>query len=753
MSLSSKSKQYTLHAWQDNRIRLKATQGEGGIKIAQFILVDDNGAIDLTTATSVTFDGIKRNGTGCCVDCSIVNATKGIVDFTEQTGITDIGGNVKGTINVVTPEGNIKFDGITLYVAPNNTENLIEASTAFSALTKALNKVAVITPEGTIEMDDTLSTESANPVQNKIITAIINDILTKKIDKGSTLSDYGITDAVKSETFDEKTDFISVTYSENRLDVNDKDVKRATSPQNSYKINADGSVGTFNATNNVAYSVSGFIPVEPEKIYILKAYNTGTKGYETKTAYNAAVYDKNRNFIRKYSNYSQNFEIPTNGAYIRVVIADVLFSDERKAMLLSENYITSVGTVKDHIEFSKKTILNALLSKEENPNEPPDDTKIDMSKVKIIAGDKIYLVNDEPLRIYKSSICNSDKVKLYLQSKFDFYNDETALPYFSELSGMVEVKANEISDSLELKILDDIGNVYNRTLTVEKVKTADISNKSVKLSCFGDSTMYGGLLRPCRKNLVRFGFTPSFIGTNKTGTTEMAEARSSYCYAHYIGYRTVLSADKTQEAPPLPFLKIASAEDKVNHPDWCYTRTLSENEKTYSEVVSENGDTTQDFYIFDYARYLSENSLDTPDIAIIGMGINDSWKYPQNWISICKKAITIMVTQMRKAVPNLKIGITCMPIKNTNESQERQAEFTEMLRELSKNLDFDIISEHISQSKEFDFNYSEGEEKNGYSQITVTDKIHTGLHGYMEGGIALSYYVVNRMGKGEIANG
>ena len=177
MALSSKCKNYPLHAWQDNRIRLKATQGEGGIKIAQFTLLDDNGAINLSSATSVTFDGIKRNGQGCCINCKIVDATNGIIEFVEQTGITDIDGNVNGTINVVSADGNIKFDGITLYVAPNNTTKLIEASQAFSAFVEALNKLALITPEGTIAIDDVLTDEGVNAVQGKVIKAAIDSKL------------------------------------------------------------------------------------------------------------------------------------------------------------------------------------------------------------------------------------------------------------------------------------------------------------------------------------------------------------------------------------------------------------------------------------------------------------------------------------------------------------------------------------------------------------------------------------------------
>lgn len=213
---NSNSELYVLHAWEENPIYIKCVQGEGGIKIANFKLVDDNGVINLSSATSVTFDGIKRDGSGCCINCKIVDAANGIIEFVEQTGITDIDGNVNGTINVVFPDGNIKFDGITLYVAPNNTTKLIEASQAFSAFVEALNKLALITPEGTITLDDVLTNDGVNAVQGKVIKAELDT----KADKETTLAGYGITDGEntknkisdKSKITDEDANYPSIKY-------------------------------------------------------------------------------------------------------------------------------------------------------------------------------------------------------------------------------------------------------------------------------------------------------------------------------------------------------------------------------------------------------------------------------------------------------------------------------------------------------------------------------------------------------------
>ena len=65
MSLISKSKNFKLSAWRNNQIQLFVVQGEGGIKTAQFTLTDDNGVLDLTAVSSVTYNATKHNGTAC----------------------------------------------------------------------------------------------------------------------------------------------------------------------------------------------------------------------------------------------------------------------------------------------------------------------------------------------------------------------------------------------------------------------------------------------------------------------------------------------------------------------------------------------------------------------------------------------------------------------------------------------------------------------------------------------------------------
>jgi hypothetical protein len=158
-----------------------ATQGEGGIKIADLTLRDDNGVIDLTDAAEVLFNANKPNGHACSISCNITDASSGSISLTVETGVTDAVGKVSGAIEAIFPTGSLKFYGINLVVQKDTTTPLIEASSEFSSLVNALNKVAVITPEGTIEIDEALSEDSANPVQNKVLTEIIENKVIKYV--------------------------------------------------------------------------------------------------------------------------------------------------------------------------------------------------------------------------------------------------------------------------------------------------------------------------------------------------------------------------------------------------------------------------------------------------------------------------------------------------------------------------------------------------------------------------------------------
>lgn len=175
---NSNSELYILHAWEDNPIYLKCVQGESGIKIAKFQLVDDNGAINLTGNTGVTFMGTKADGTACTVNCTIDDAATGKVSLNSSTNFTNISGKVTGNIVVgFSGNQNIQFDGITVKVRPNKAIEALIHDDTFATFLSALSTLQGVTNGELAVIDTALNTSSTNPVQNTAVATAINNII------------------------------------------------------------------------------------------------------------------------------------------------------------------------------------------------------------------------------------------------------------------------------------------------------------------------------------------------------------------------------------------------------------------------------------------------------------------------------------------------------------------------------------------------------------------------------------------------
>ena len=177
---NSNSELYILHAWEDNPIYLKCVQGESGIKIAKFQLVDDNGAINLTGSTGVTFMGTKADGTACTVNCTIDDAATGKVSLNSSTNFTNISGKVTGNIVVgFSGNQNIQFDGITVKVRPNKAIEALIQDDAFATFLSALSTLQGVTNGELAVIDTALNISSTNPVQNTAVATAINNIINR----------------------------------------------------------------------------------------------------------------------------------------------------------------------------------------------------------------------------------------------------------------------------------------------------------------------------------------------------------------------------------------------------------------------------------------------------------------------------------------------------------------------------------------------------------------------------------------------
>lgn len=175
---NSNSELIVLHAWEDNPIYLKCVQGESGIKIAKFQLVDDNGAINLTGNTGVVFMGTSGDGSAVSVNCTVDSATDGKVSLSASTNFTNAIGNTKGNIVVnFSNNQNIQFDGIAIKVRPNKAIEALIHDDTFATFLSALSRLQNIEQGELTTVDSALDTESTNPVQNSAIATAINNII------------------------------------------------------------------------------------------------------------------------------------------------------------------------------------------------------------------------------------------------------------------------------------------------------------------------------------------------------------------------------------------------------------------------------------------------------------------------------------------------------------------------------------------------------------------------------------------------
>ena len=294
----------------------------------------------------------------------------------------------------------------------------------------------------------------------------------------------------------------------------------------------------------------------------------------------------------------------------------------------------------------------------------------------------IFVLDDEPTPIFKKSM---------FKDPYDAQDMVLTTRVNSRL------KCFEVGEPLNIEY-DKVGTVA--TLTLEKQSTprinvfknvnvhkktvSELNGKSAKILMIGDSITHGNLPNVNTSPIVvvdrelpsRYNITPIMIGTFAPRGVD-GEGRGCFAYEAMVGsnnnpfgsyhfpsvggdLETNHSTTTTQFQNPFTFP--ATAEDKQNHPEWCFTNNNNYPNETdgvsYAEATAEQKSNWH-FFIFDFARYLAlwNDAAHTPDIITIALGTND-WQ-PRGVMSIpdIMFAFGVIYSQIRTALPNVKIGI------------------------------------------------------------------------------------------------
>lgn len=270
----------------------------------------------------------------------------------------------------------------------------------------------------------------------------------------------------------------------------------------------------------------------------------------------------------------------------------------------------------------------------------------------------MYFVNNLTLPVYKESVVSTaDDLSLFDTFLINIKSDNT--PQYRSFLHDYVLDGTKLSNQFKIALSQRINDQYDYFSVINKSMVASTANngKTIKYNAWGDSLTQNGVPAITRDKLATYGVAVNLIGTTalNTGYTGNAEGRSGWSYRNFIGMgHKYPNGVDTISNSLINFIRLANDTDKTNHPAWCFRNTGALKEFSYADDTNKTGD----FYIFDYAYYLSSNGLDTPDVITIALGTNDILNYPSNEsVSGCKLALEIMIKQIKTAFPNMKIGI------------------------------------------------------------------------------------------------
>lgn len=285
---NSLSELHTLHAWEDNQITERCTQGEYAGKVLQFKLVDKDGAIDLTNCI-VQYAVTRPDKTEDLLDCTVDN---GVVKCNLTYSVTSVVGLVHGEVRVIgsNDSGIIKFYGVNLRVYKGVSDEVVEQSDEFSALTAALQKVVSIIPDPdsentyVVRLDDSIVQNGLNPVAS----GTIYDFVTALTALDSTITDNGTKPVASGVIYDYLTDnFYAKTESDNKFQtiankIQTIDTNRQTTTQDAQQYPSVAAVKEFLYANFMTeeeiedYLGGFYTQTEADNKFALKS-NTYTK--------------------------------------------------------------------------------------------------------------------------------------------------------------------------------------------------------------------------------------------------------------------------------------------------------------------------------------------------------------------------------------------------------------------------------------------------------------------------------------------
>lgn len=342
-------------------------------------------------------------------------------------------------------------------------------------------------------------------------------------------------------------------------------------------------------------------------------------------------------------------------------------------------YETVFGYVYNYQFFGLEDSKNqvTIINKKGQVVEPSggSDSSFNELTQRALMPNKLFFIEDRGLPIYKDSVFSNPKSGLdKVRTWIDTNHAETIKRYIPVLQQTI-LNPQDLSNSIQFVYAHEsvADKRYWKNIAVSKAPQSKL-NRSFNMLCFGDSLTQVGTPWTLKNKLESLGATVTPVGTfwSTESPNELpSEGRGWWNYREFIGkdnasggvVHTRSEGGKTRTAKfENPFLKLATAQDKTDHPNWCFRFTGAQKELSYADDTDKSGN----FYIFDFDWYLTQHSVANPDFITIGLSTNDinldRDVYSRSEVmQYMQLGLEVMVKQIHKVLPNVPIGIIPCP--------------------------------------------------------------------------------------------
>ncbi len=383
------------------------------------------------------------------------------------------------------------------------------------------------------------------------------------------------------------------------------------------------------------------------------------------------------------------------------------------------------------------------------------DTNFSIEDNKLILPSKMFFVKNEEIPIYLSSIIPNDAKTLAIKPSLIYKDGQTRKiePFYDS----TYLNSDKLSNTFRIGFRQYQDNkLYYKDISKVYCDPSTISNKTPKILHIGDSITNRNIAFRNEQFLNEWDITPTYVGTITNQSNRKGEGREGWSYPNFTGKGNIWGNNGSVIVPKQdgsittlnqnPFIKIATEEDKVNHPEWCFRNTGSKRELSYAD----DSDKTGTFYIFDIEHYLSSHGVETPDIITIALSTNDINR-DEDALEMCKFNMQLMVSRIRQQLPNTKIGIVPSPSWGFGNSnfKSKVVQWIEECISIIENMNDDkvfIIPVWCHMNKEWGFpigNISDLSDTNKSKIGSITDTIHLSVFGEEQYGKVMAMFIAN----------